>query len=105
MHVQIVKFNLNCLTEAEYRQRADDRAHLFADIPGLISKTWLADTATNTYGGVYLWQDRPAMEAYVRGPVFQAVRADPNFANLTTIDFDVLAAPSRVTRGLAAVAV
>ena len=33
-------------------------------MPGLLSKHWPADEETNTYGGVYVWRDREAMEAY-----------------------------------------
>ena len=104
MHIQIVTFQLSGDTDAEFRKRADDRAHAFAYIPGLVSKTWLANAATNTYGGVYLWHDRAAMEAYLVSPIFAAVRTNSKFVNLTTIDFEVLLEATRVTRGMPEVA-
>ena len=54
MHVLIVNFNLKDIGEVEYRGIAESFAPAFASLPGLVSKTWLADAETNTYGGVYV---------------------------------------------------
>ena len=101
MHIQIVNFNLQDMTGAEYRNLCDGLAPVFAEMPGLISKVWLADEAANTYGGVYTWVDRAAMEAYLRSDIFSAVAANPGFANITSRDYDVLESPSRITRARA----
>jgi hypothetical protein len=52
MHVQIVNFNLRDLSDGDYRKACDGLAPVLADVPGLISKVWLADEAVNTYGGI-----------------------------------------------------
>jgi len=65
------------------------------------SMAWLADEETNTYGGVYIWVDRGAMEAYLRSDIFNAVAADPNLVDITSRDFDALEGPSRTTFALA----
>ena len=101
MHIQIVNFQLNDIDDQQYRQESDECAPAFAEIPGLISKVWLADRSTNTYGGVYTWRDRQAMQDFVDGELFQSVRTDPHITNVTTRDFDVLESPTRVTHGLA----
>jgi hypothetical protein len=101
VHIQVVNFNLNGMTGAEYRNLCDGLAPVFAEMPGLISKVWLADEAANTYGGVYTWVDRAAMEAYLRSEIFSAVAANPGFANITSRDFDVLEGPSRITQARA----
>ncbi|HCX87994.1 MAG TPA: hypothetical protein DG761_08200, partial [Gammaproteobacteria bacterium] len=54
MHIQIINFNLDGISRGEYDQVCDDLAQTFADVPGLISKHWLADDDTNTYGGGYI---------------------------------------------------
>jgi hypothetical protein len=64
------------------------------------AKVWLADSATNTYGGVYIWEDRPAMENYARSDLFKTVLSHPNFTAISSRDFDVLEQPTAVTRGL-----
>lgn len=104
MHVQIVTFNLKDLRDADYRTACDGLADLIAQVPGLISKAWLADEQSNTYGGVYTWVDRAAMETYRRSDIFKAVAANPNFVNITSWDFEVLEGPSGVTQGLTTVA-
>jgi quinol monooxygenase YgiN len=99
MHVQIVQFCLKDMTEEAFRAVCDQLAPTLADVPGLLSKIWLASPPTNTYGGVYTWSDRAAMEAYTVSDLFAAVAAHPNFAGVSSTDFDVLEGPTRVTRG------
>ena len=41
-------------------------ASVFGAIPGLVAKYWLADPETNTYGGVYLWESREALDEWRR---------------------------------------
>jgi heme-degrading monooxygenase HmoA len=103
MHVQIVTFNLKGIGEEEYRKMAEAVAPAFAEMPGLVSKHWLADAETNTYGGAYVWRDREAMEAYLESEVFAGMAANPHLENVTARDFGVLEGPTRVTGGLAAV--
>lgn len=105
MHVQIVNFRLRDLSEADYRRICDELAPAVAEVPGLISKVWLADPATTTYGGVYTWRDRRAMEDFLASDFFAAVKANPSFADLTSNHFAVLEGPTRVTHGLAVAAV
>jgi len=94
MHVQIVNFNLKNMTEAEYRAMANEVAPAFASVPGLLGKLWIADVGKNTYGGVYLWQDAAAMHAYLASDLAKGVAGNPNFANLTSRDFEVLGGPT-----------
>jgi hypothetical protein len=98
VHVQIVTFTLSDISDADYRSACDGLADVFARVPGLVSKVWLADEASGTYGGVYTWADRAAMEAYLGGDIFTAIAADPNFVDVTSRDFAVLEGPTRVTR-------
>jgi hypothetical protein len=49
VEVLVVNFSLNGISEAEYQGMCDQQAPLFAAIPGLVSKIWLADPASNTY--------------------------------------------------------
>ena len=97
MHILIINFNLNELARAQYEEVCDELAPAFAAIPGLISKTWLANEETNTYGGVYLWESREAMDAYKAGEIYASIGANPALVNVTATDFEVIAGPSKVT--------
>jgi heme-degrading monooxygenase HmoA len=99
MHVQIVNFNLKDMTDAGFRSMADEVAPAFASVPGLISKIWLADVGKNTYGGVYVWQDADAMQAYLASDLGKGVAGNPSFANLTSRDFEVISGPTASSGG------
>lgn len=101
MHIMIVNFGLRGISEGEYRNQCEAIAPAFAGLPGLVSKTWLADARTNTYGGVYVWRDRRAMEAYKETDIYKGMVANPYFGGLTVRDFAVLEEPTRITRGSA----
>ena len=105
MHIQVVSFNLKNMSDGEYRKWCDGLASTFATMPGLISKVWLADPATNTYGGVYTWRDRSSYEDFTKGDLFQAVGKHPNLTNISSRDFSVLEGPTRISHGMVAVAV
>ena len=100
MHIQIINFNLEGINRAEYEAVCDELAEAFASLPGLISKNWLADEKNNTYGGVYFRETRDAYEAFLKSELFAGVRANPALVNIISKDFDVIEAPTRVTRGL-----
>ena len=102
MHVQIVNFNLKDMTDAGFRSMANEVAPAFASVPGLLGKIWLADAGKNTYGGVYIWQDAAAMQAYLASDLGKGVVGNPNFANLTSRDFEVLSGPTTSSGGLVA---
>ena len=104
MHIQIVTFHLRDLDDSEYREICDHLAPTFAAVSGLVSKTWLADEATNTYGGVYTWLDRAAMGAFAATDLFKGFVSDPRFADITSLDFGVLDGPTAVTRERATLA-
>lgn len=97
MHVQIVDFGLEGISEAEYRASCDEVADAFAELPGLLAKVWLADDASGTYGGVYLWESREAMEAYQGSELFRAIGADPHLKGVRSRDFAVLEDPTQTT--------
>ena len=98
MHIQVVNFHLKDLSDSDYRAACDGFAPAFAAVPGLVSKIWLADEASNTYGGVYSWVDRAAMEQFATSDLFQAIVANPNFADITSRDFSILEGPGAVTQ-------
>ena len=51
MNVLIVTFRLDGMSEEEYSQACEEVAPLFTAVAGLVAKVWLADPATNAYGG------------------------------------------------------
>lgn len=104
MNIQVVTFHLKGLSREDYLAACNQLAPAIAQVPGLISKAFIADPETNTYGGVHVWRDRESMEAYRGSELWRTIEGQPAFVGLVSVDFEVLDEPSRVTRGLQAVA-
>jgi Putative mono-oxygenase ydhR len=105
MHIQVVNFHLKGLSVGDFGKLCDELAPTFAGLPGLVAKMWLANPGANTFGGVYLWQDRKAMEDFTKTDLFRSVVTHPNLAELVSRDFELMEGPTRVTRGLIEVGV
>jgi hypothetical protein len=100
MHVLVVNFRLSGVSEEQYAALCDELAPAFAEVPGLESKTWLADSENGVYGGVYLFADRESFDAFAASDLAAGVANHPNLADVTMKHFGVLEDPSRVTHGL-----
>jgi len=99
MHIQVITFKLDGIDDAAYQAHAEQNAPLFAALPGLRAKIWLANREANTYGGIYTWDDVAAMRAYQGGKIFRGLQENPHMIDAAVRDFSVLAGPTEVTRG------
>jgi hypothetical protein len=99
MPMQIITFKLDGIDDGAYQAHAEQHAPMFATLPGLRAKIWLANQLTNTYGGIYTWDDVAAMRAYRGGEIFQGLQANPHITDVAVSDFSVLAGPTKLTRG------
>jgi hypothetical protein len=97
--MQVITFKLDGIDDAAYQAHAEQIAPVFAALPGLRAKIWLANRQAGIYGGIYTWDDVAAMRAYQGGKIFQGLQADPHMVGVTVRDFSVLAGPTKVTRG------
>ena len=99
MHIQVITFKLDGIDEAAYQAHAEQHAPVFAALPGLRAKIWLANPQANTYGGIYTWDDVAAMRSYQGGQIFQGLQANPHMIDVAVSDFSVMDGPTKVTRG------
>ena len=101
MRAQLITYHLTDISQTEYlRQMVEPDAPVLANVPGLISKVWLADEEKNTFGGFYLWEDKTAMETFMHSELVRAVVSRPFVKDVSSVDFDVNRHASRITRGL-----
>ena len=100
MHIQIINFKLKEVSRQDYEGTCNEIAQAIWDLPGLQSKHWLADEVSNIYGGVYIWENKDAMQRYLESNLFSQVANNPSFENVSSRDFEVLEGPTRITRGL-----
>jgi len=100
MHILIINFELHDLTHAAFEHIAQEAAPAFAEIPGLVSKHYLSNPDTNTYGGVYIFENEQAVRDYQSSDLYAGLGANEHFVNMQVRDFGVLECPSIVTRAL-----
>jgi len=105
MHMQVVTFQLSGISHEDYVALCDDLAPTVAAVPGLISKIFLCDPTSGTYGGVMAFESAAACAAYQRSELVTGFVANPTIINLVSREFDVLEGPTSVTHGLAGAAV
>ena len=75
-------------------------APVLAKVSGLISKVWLSNEEKNTFGGFYLWESKEAMDNFMHSDLVAAVVSRPFVINVSSVDYTVNEAASRITRGL-----
>lgn len=53
------------------RSLMQERAALYLEMPGLISKAFVFDPKTREYGGNYVWENREALERFLDSEIFK----------------------------------
>jgi hypothetical protein len=101
MDLLLVNFKLEGVTKEAWERQATQLAPKFAAMPDLLSKVWLADLETGTYGGAYLWRNRASLEAYLAGPVFAGLREISGVHSIEVRTFAALETPTRISGGAA----
>ena len=96
MHIRIVTFGLTIPVEA-YTEHAEHLASEFSAWPGLLGKWWLADPASGTYGGVYLFASQHDADCSRETDLFQGMHANPALTDVTVEEYDVLESPTAIT--------
>jgi Putative mono-oxygenase ydhR len=92
-----VNYNFN-VTRAEYEAANLPWAQPFAEFPGLVWKIWLMNEAEAEAGGIVLFEDDAARQAYIDGPLAEA-KSDPTISGISYKRFDVIDELSAITRG------
>lgn len=93
-----VNFRFN-VPRAEYEQLAGQLAPAFAEVAGLRWKVWLMNEAESEAGGIYCFADQASLQDYLEGSLAAQVMSHPALSEISVKQFDVLPAPSAVTRG------
>lgn len=101
MQILIINFSLDGLSEEQFARSCDELAPMFAAVPGLVSKVWLADHAEGVFGGVYTFESEQAVDDYLASDLYAGIGATPGLVNISVRRFGVLDGPTRVTRGFA----
>jgi heme-degrading monooxygenase HmoA len=57
----------------ELRNIAKDRAkNFYQNLPGLHTKAFVLNEETGEYGGLYIWENKESLDAFLNSPLFQS---------------------------------
>ncbi len=87
------------ISQQEYEEIASHLAGAVSDVHGLRWKIWLVDAAQNEAGGIYLFDDEQAIQAFLSGPVLAGLKNHLALISFCIRQFDVLEAATLVTHG------
>ena len=76
-----------------------EAASIIASVEGLIWKIWILQQEESEIGGLYLFANREAAEAYLRHPILQALRGNPAVISTQSELWEIESSLSAVTRG------
>ena len=81
---------------------AEDFAPLaepIAEVPGLRWKIWSLNEATSEFAGIYLFDNKESVQAYLEGPIIAQVSKHPALSDISAKQFGVIDEFSAITRG------
>lgn len=87
------------IPRASYAEAVAPAAETIAAQPGLRWKTWIFNEQTQEAGGIYLFEDAEAAQAYIDGPIVAKLAANPDVRTLSIRTFEVLTGLTARTRG------
>ena len=93
----ITDYHYSCSTE-ELEATLAALAPAFAQVPGCLWKITLLEAEQRQAGGVYLFRDEAALDAFKAGPLVAQVLAHPALSNFDLKTRDVLREISLATR-------
>jgi hypothetical protein len=97
MHAVLITFT-SAIEPTELAGPFREYARALDDVPGLVSKTWLADE--DVLGGFYLFETSEVADEYLGGSLLASVAENPVFSNFAIRRIDVLEQLSAMTNGL-----
>jgi hypothetical protein len=89
MEALVVTFKSQA-TQEQFTAATAEHVPLFAQVDGLLAKIWIADPESGTYGAIYLFRDRTALDAYLESDLFAHIRAEPSFEDMSWRRYQVL---------------
>lgn len=100
MHALFVTYALRDATPDQHAELCEQLAPAVAAVPGLVSKTWLANGETGRYGGFYLFASRADFERFVASELFDTLWTLPSIGDVAASEFSIVEIPTALTHGL-----
>src|SRR5690349_9671321 len=83
---------------SEFMRESKPVASALAGVPGLRWKIWLKNDDRGEGGGLYLFENTPALKSFIEGPIVAKLKAHPAVVEVSVKEFDVPEELSSITR-------
>ncbi len=100
MSATVLQINFKfSISPAELAQDFTPLAEPIAQVPGLRWKIWSLNEGTSEFAGIYLFDDKESVQAYLEGPIIAGVSKHPALSDISAKQFGVIDEFSAITRG------
>ena len=84
-HMLIINYNLKEMSIEEHSELGVDVAPNFTSekIEGFIGKSFIGNTDTGVFGGVYHFKSKEAVDNYLKSEFWEGIENHPNLVNFT----------------------
>jgi hypothetical protein len=97
--MQILQINFNYdMTATEYEETVAPLADAIANVDGLVWKVWVINDEAKEAGGIYLFQNAAAVDAYMSSEIVAGIASHPKITDIRAKQFDVMESVSTITR-------
>ena len=95
MHILVINFTADTTPE-QFDNLVKADAPVFAEIDGLIHKNFIFNHEEKTYGGVYMFESKAALKAYITGDIFKSVVENPEWSDYLVRHYEVHSEASQI---------
>jgi len=95
LHILVINFTADASPE-QFDALVQEDAPIFAKIDGLIHKHFIFNYEEKTYGGVYMFESKDALKAYMDGEIYKSVIENPDWSNHLVRHYEVHAEASNI---------
>jgi hypothetical protein len=100
MSVRLVQINFKFnVPRADFEAAEFPMAPEFAAVDGLRWKLWIINEEQSEAGGIMLFEDQAAADAFLAGPLAAKVTGHPALSDFSVKQFDIQESVTAMTRG------
>ena len=95
MHILVINFTAEASPE-QFDALVQKDAPIFVEVEGLIHKYFLSNIEEKTFGGVYMFETKKALDAYMKGDIYKSIIENPDWSDHLVRNYEVHSEASKI---------
>ena len=95
MHILVINFTADATPE-QFDALVQQDAPVFVEVHGLKHKYFLSNHEDKTFGGVYMFETKKALDAYMSGDIYKSIIENPDWSDHLVRNYEVHADASKI---------